>query len=228
MRVWGAAWAPGRHRAHPRPRGPCEPPGTLRPDSHHRGNRFCRQLLEVGRRCPSSRLLPHRASAESHTACPAACPRRAPGADEGGVQGGSAPTPGRPDRRRSLRSAPRERGPTRQARTRSHSAGRRAGAGASPIRGALVAKDNTSVASPCNAGSLPKTSQPLPSKRAGARLHEMDGASGLETATGQRRRARAGTAAARRERVLPRGAGRPASLARERTSRRRRQGRRRE
>lgn len=62
------------------------------------------------------------------------------------MQGGSAPTPGRPDRRRSLRSAPREHGPTRQVRTRSHSAGRRAGAGASPIRGALVAKDNTSVA----------------------------------------------------------------------------------
>lgn len=76
------------------------------------------------------------------------------------MQGGSAPTPRRPDRQRSLRSAPRERGPTRQARTRSHSAGRRAGAGASPIRGALVAKDNTSVASPCNAGSLPKTVSP--------------------------------------------------------------------
>lgn len=45
------------------------------------------------------------------------------------MQGGSAPTPRRPDRRRSLRSAPRERGPTRQARTRSHSAGRRAGRG---------------------------------------------------------------------------------------------------
>lgn len=77
------------------------------------------------------------------------------------------------------------------ARARTEQAGA-LGLAACPIRAVPMAEGDRRAATPCHAGTLLKSTgrhrllrQPLRSERDDPSLHEMEGASGLETATGQ-------------------------------------------